>query len=125
MSHRDSGLHAPQPLVLLTPEQLEQLIVIAVRKATGREAGLIDQRHSPLGKVGHGRAVRRRIAEQEDGAFRVGRDYLLTPEALREELARLNEAGRDGANDSATDVDADRVRGEIEAKLRLVRGKKK
>ncbi len=45
-------------------------------------------RPSPLGRRNHCAAVRRRKAEGLDGAEIVGKRYLLSPEALQEELAR-------------------------------------
>jgi hypothetical protein len=51
-------------------------------------ATYIPQRGSPLGRNRHINAVRRRIAEGQDGAVRIGRTYMLTPLALAEEMRR-------------------------------------
>lgn len=68
---------------------------IAERMAK-REAGLISQRdRRGLGKRRHINAVRRRIAERQGGAFKLGDDYMLTPEAVREELERFGPKGLD------------------------------
>ncbi|HWA76566.1 MAG TPA: hypothetical protein VG937_29730 [Polyangiaceae bacterium] len=49
----------------------------------------VDQSSSDLGRKRHPAAVRRRLARGEAGAAVVGRRFLLSPEALSEELARL------------------------------------
>lgn len=70
---------------------------IAQRDENGRD--------SPLGRRNHCAAVRRRKAEGLDGAERVGKRYLLSPEALQEELA-LRSAGtaRASPRDEGGDV---------------------
>jgi hypothetical protein len=59
-----------------------------------RDPSLIDQR-DPRGLGGrrHIEAVRRRMAERTGDAFQKGRDYLLTPAAVRDELERLSRPG--------------------------------
>jgi hypothetical protein len=52
---------------------------------------MVDQSKSPLGNRRHCNAVKRRVGNGEPGAARVGRRYLLTPEALAEELHRLGQ----------------------------------
>jgi hypothetical protein len=52
----------------------------------------IPQASSPLGPRRHVRIVRRRLAAGEDGAALIGRQALLSPEALEEEIAELGEA---------------------------------
>jgi hypothetical protein len=66
-----------------------------------RDESLVSQRdRRGLGGRVHIEAVRRRRAEKKDGAYIRGRDYLLTPAALREELERYaSRAGND--NDHA------------------------
>ncbi len=49
--------------------------------------GMVDQKASPLGSRRHSNAVKRRLANHQSGAAHVGRRYLLTPKALKEELA--------------------------------------
>ena len=63
-----------------------------------RDASLVSQR-DPRGLGGrrHIEVVRRRIAEKAGGAYKKGRDYLLTPVAVREELERF---GTDAGNDN-------------------------
>ena len=64
-----------------------------------RDDSLIDQKDR-RGLVGrrHIDAVRRRIAAKAGGAYIRGRDYLLTPAAVRDELARGSApAGNDNA----------------------------
>lgn len=54
-----------------------------------RDHSLITQHdRRGLGRRRHIEAVRRRIAEGRAGAYIRGRDYLLTPAAVREELER-------------------------------------
>lgn len=50
---------------------------------------MIPQTGSELGARRHREAVKRRVASGEGGAAIVGRRFLLSPEALREELGRL------------------------------------
>lgn len=62
---------------------------VAARLMKGQER-MIAQHQSELGSRRHREAVKRRLANGEGGAgiSRDGRRFLLTPEALREELAR-------------------------------------
>jgi hypothetical protein len=53
-----------------------------------RRAREVSQKDSPLGPRRHRAAVNRRLANKEGGAGKVGRNHYLTPEAVREELAR-------------------------------------
>jgi hypothetical protein len=66
---------------------------------------MIDQAHSDLGPRKHRDAVKRRLANNEGGAgiSPNGRRFLLTPEALREELAgkRKAKGPPDGAPDGS------------------------
>lgn len=77
---------------------LEDLVdAIADRLAdrmAARDTAPIDQR-DPRGLMGrrHIDAVRRRLSERAGGAYVKGRDYLLTPEAVREEFERLSRGG--------------------------------
>ena len=54
--------------------------------------GQVDQHQSPLGPRRHCTAVRRLVAAGEPGAAIVGRRYLLTREALAQELMRVGRA---------------------------------
>lgn len=60
---------------------------VSQRMMKGRER-MISQTHSELGPRRHRAAVKRRLANGEGGAGIDGRKYLLTPEALHEELTR-------------------------------------
>jgi hypothetical protein len=59
-----------------------------------RRGRMINQHDSELGPRRHRDAVKRRIANGEGGAGRAGRDYLLTREAMREELAGKGGRGK-------------------------------
>lgn len=59
---------------------------IAARMNAARER-MINQHDSELGPRRHREAVKRRIAGGEGGAGQAGRNYLLTKDAIREELA--------------------------------------
>lgn len=80
--------------MLLTPEQERELVsaVLTVVKILGSVCGqndsshLVDQSESLLGPRRHINAVKRRIRLGKPGASKVGRRYLLTREALTEEL---------------------------------------
>lgn len=54
---------------------------------------MVSQANSELGARRHRAAVKRRLESGEGGAAIVGRKHLLTPEALREELARPDTGG--------------------------------
>src|SRR5688572_11962718 len=73
----------------MTPDELETLIARAVRRAltSSADEGMVAQTSSPLGSRRHCNAVKRRLEAGRPGAARIGRRYLLTREALGEELA--------------------------------------
>lgn len=75
---------------------------IAERMNRGRDR-MINQYDSELGSRRHRDAVKRRIANAEGGAGRVGRNYLLTKEAIREELAGGRGRGSRGPHVPAGD----------------------
>jgi hypothetical protein len=80
-----------QTLIALSPEDLEIIVARAVRKALNTATdGMISQTDSPLGPRRHADAVKRRIAAGLPGAAKVGRRYLLSPDALQEELSRTS-----------------------------------
>jgi hypothetical protein len=56
-------------------------------KIEARRGRMINQAESQLGRRKHREAVQRRMANGEGGAGISGRNFLLSPEALREELA--------------------------------------
>lgn len=59
-----------------------------------RRGRMINQYDSELGARRHREAVKRRMDNGEGGAGRAGRNYLLTKEAVREELARKGGKGK-------------------------------
>lgn len=82
---------------------IDELAERVVEKIHARDNGRINQRHKlSLGKKRHPEAVRRRIREKQGGAYHIGRDYELTPEALREELERFGPRGFESDDDAAT-----------------------
>jgi predicted transcriptional regulator len=68
---------------------------IAERMNRSRER-MINQHDSELGPRRHRDAVKRRLANAEGGAGHAGRNYLLTKEAIREELAGRGGRGSAG-----------------------------
>jgi hypothetical protein len=92
----------------------------------GESPRWIEQAFSPLGPRRHIAAVRRRMSEAETqgkspvelGAAVMGRRYLLTPESMAEELARLPEERLAKARAAANDVD-DEERAYLEYKRRF------
>lgn len=87
----------------------------AALEAAAERADWVDQTSSPLGSRRHISATRRRMAAGLEGAARVGRRYLLSGQALTEELAGSTAAAP--AEAAAGDY-ASRVR----AELRMVQG---
>jgi hypothetical protein len=64
------------------------------RRLSARAGGLISQHdRRGLRKRRHIEAVRRRMAEGTGGAYHIGDDYMLTPEAVREELEKYGPKG--------------------------------
>ncbi len=64
---------------------------------------MVDQSKSPLGSRRHCNAVKRRVGNGETGAARVGRRYLLTPDALAEELHRIGQGPKPAKGESVAD----------------------
>lgn len=85
-------MSALEPLV----EAIATRVVELLRDQSSRTPSLVSQASSPLGNRRHCLAVRRRIAQDLPGASVVGREYLLTPQALEDELARLARLVRAG-----------------------------
>jgi hypothetical protein len=105
-------------------ESAKEVLRELVREVSDtNELKLVDQRGSPLGRNRHCAAVRRRIDEGKPGAWIVGRKYLLSVEALREELDHL---GRRGAAERSSPQGSRssprEARERLEEKLRLLRG---
>ncbi len=96
---------------------VEDLEVLELEERAEQRAWL-DQGQSPLGARRHIRAVRARIARGGAGAARSGRRYLLSAEALAEELERPAMASSDALPAAPSVGDA------LRAELRLVGGQK-
>lgn len=82
---------------------LDMLADRLAERMAARDDAPVDQR-SPKGLRGrrHIEAVRRRVEAGLGGAWIRGRDFLLSPEAVREELARLTRGrGHGGAAPAA------------------------
>lgn len=87
----------------------------AASEATDERLDWVDQSSSPLGSRRHIAAVRRRMTLGSDGAAQVGRRFLLSRDALTEELGRASDPVP--TEDESTDY-TERVRSE----LRMVQG---
>ena len=74
----------------------------------------LDQSTSPLGSRRHIQAVRRRLAAGLDGAGQSGRRYLLSAEALRDELRRAGEPTEDTTAEPLPDA-ASALQGRLRA----------
>jgi hypothetical protein len=74
--------------MLRADDDLIDLIAQRVEQRLTRSNRATSQHGSPLGARKHRAVVRRRVERNEGGAHIVGRRYLLTPDALQEELAR-------------------------------------
>lgn len=79
------------------------------REASQENAQWLSQAESPLGRRRHINACRRRMESKLDGAGQVGRKFLLSPEAIAEELGSPVETKPSAAES-------------LEQKLRLVGG---
>ena len=84
---------------------------------SGETGDFVDQHRSPLGSRRHVAATRRRIAHGESGAAQVGRRFLLSREAVTEELEAVSTAPRRPRPERALSVGA-----ELRAELGLARG---
>jgi hypothetical protein len=103
-----------------------KVAAIVLSEMRGGDLGMIDQHGSLLGSRRHCAAVRRRIKRGTGGAAIVGRRFLLSREALREELDDLDapepeptggkpRPGKGG--DDAADIDEDALYRETLAEL--------
>jgi hypothetical protein len=99
-------------------EIADRLAARVVSRLREGEPGMVDQSASPLGGRRHCAAAKRRMARGEPGAAKVGRRYLLSPEALSEELGRVSRGSGALEGKGVTSSVADELRRE----LALVRG---
>ena len=112
------------PVGELLAEVLERFAdLVAERLGAG---AFVDQRDSPLGRNRHCAAVRRRMAEAKPGASKIGRRYLLSREAMMEELRgslHVDGAVHDfpGERTAKPEPPPGSHRGKLLAKLRRVR----
>lgn len=98
----------------LLDEVVERLAARLTERLRAGERGMIAQSNSPLGRRRHCSAVKRRLAQCESGAAIVGRQHLLSADALAEELQRAS-----GRAKSAASPRPGSVRAELLAELRL------
>ena len=129
MTMDDSGPGAgPNSAMLQAFEPyIEALAERLAERLERRRGRMINQHDSELGARRHREAVKRRIANGEGGAGHSGRNYLLTPEAIREELAgrggkatrsaAASPAGADKAPPSKAHKSRERDLGEFEREL--------
>ncbi len=99
---------------------------LVARELQGEDPSLIGQETTELGRNGHIKAVRRRMAEQEStgrpmGACKRGRRYLLTQEAHAEELGL---ARRPGVAKAEAPPPADDAESRMMDKLSRLRGRR-
>jgi len=88
---------------------IERVLRRVVREELrGQDPDWIAQAESPLGPKRHCAAVRRRIAERKPGARIVARRFLLSQEAMAEELGRESErhSGRPTVKKAAAETRA-------------------
>jgi len=90
-----------------------------VRRLRDDRNGWIDQSASPLGSRRHCAVVRRRVAAGDSGACKVGRRFLLTQEALAEELTASGAHSRKNRSLKET-LASSSVTERLQSKLRLV-----
>lgn len=83
----------------------------------------VEQANSPLGPRRHVAAAKRRIIKGQPGVRRDGRKYFLSPDALREELARVHATSLEQDEPPEPPVIKAAAKDEMMARLRAVRGK--
>lgn len=93
---------------------------IVAEELRGGDPSLVEQANSPLGSRRHIDAVKRRMAAGQPGASHVGRRYLLSQEALGEELGRASGRRMALAKTDGKTVQQ-RAKDEMLARLRAVR----
>lgn len=112
MNDVDSDLEAIDELVDAFAHRFRRQLRRIVREETrGQDPSWVDQTLSILGNRKHIAAVRRRLAATppEPGARVVGRRYLLSQEAIAEELGRASKASPGVRKVETVDEDDDPV----------------
>jgi len=94
MDHGGPGVGPNNGVLQAFEPYLEWLAERLAERLEGRRGRMINQHDSELGPRRHREVVKRRIANGEGGAGQRGRNYLLTVEAIREELARKGGRGK-------------------------------
>lgn len=90
MSSEDQGPGAGPSNVMMQALEpyLDAFADRVAERLEARRGRMVNQAESQLGRRKHRDAVTRRLANDEGGAGISGRNFLLTPQAIREELAR-------------------------------------
>jgi hypothetical protein len=94
MDHGGPGVGPNDGVLQAFEPYIEALAERLAERLERRRARMINQHESELGPRRHREAVKRRLDNGEGGAGRAGRNYLLTVEAIREELARKGGRGK-------------------------------
>jgi hypothetical protein len=100
IDHDDPGAGANSAVLQAFEPYIDALAERLAAVLERRRGRMINQHDSELGPRRHREAVKRRIANGEGGAGLAGRNYLLTREAVREELARKGGRGKGEAEPS-------------------------
>lgn len=102
--HHGSGAPLNSAMLQAIEPYLDVFADRVAERLEQRRGRMVSQAESELGRRKHRAAVTRRLANNEGGAGISGRNYLLTREAVREELAagrpRGGKGGRKGGGDS-------------------------
>jgi hypothetical protein len=97
------GVATSDLLDQLLDELADRLAARVAERLRTAEPGMVAQGASPLGTRRHCAAVRRRLARGEPGAAIVGRQHLLSTEALGEELGRVSAIRAEPKGESVAD----------------------
>ncbi len=120
MSDVESDLEAIDELVDAFAHRFRRQLRRIVREETrGKDPSWVDQSLSVLGNRKHIAAVRRRLSADppELGARVDGRRYLLSQEAIAEELGRLSALSAPGVRKTRAENDLDEEGAEVLAQL--------
>lgn len=108
-------------------ELAQRIGEVVLRGLREGDPGWVDQTTSPLGPRRHCAAVQRRVRSGIAGASVVGRRYLLSTEALAEELSRLS-AEREkkiGGQAVVSTTPRESARSQLEQRLRALENKRR